>query len=118
MTWQARLAWALAGVSVLATFADTVILARAYGLVSSVSLSEKSWPLVDAAAFGSSVVGALIVSRLPRHPIGWLLSVVGFVGAIALVGESYSVWVVKKDGPGSEAFGHVVGWVAALVGSR
>ena len=94
-----------------------MILARAYGLISSVAISEKSWPLIDAAAVGSSVVGALIVSRLPRHPIGWLLSVVGFVGAIALVGESYSVWVVEEDGPGPESLGHAVGWVAALVGS-
>ena len=109
------LAWVLTGVSVVATIADTVILARAYGLVSTVALSEKNWPLVDAAAVGSCVVGALIVSRLPGNPIGWLLSVVGFVGGIALFGESYSVWVVKKDGPGSEVMGHSVGWVAALV---
>ena len=66
---------------------------------------------------GASVVGALIVSRLPRHPIGWLLCVVGIVGSIALVGEAYSVWVVEKDGPGPESLGHVVGWVAALLGS-
>ena len=117
MTWRARLAWGLAGLSLVLTIADTVILVQAYGLLSSVALSEKSWPLIDAAAVGASVVGALIVSRLPRHPIGWLLCVVGFIGALALVGESYSVWVVVKDGPGPLALGHAVGWVAALVGS-
>ena len=105
-TWGARhdlagrLAWGLAGLSLVLTIADTVILVQAYGLLSSVALSEKSWPLIDAAAVGASVVGALIVSRLPRAPIGWLLCVVGFIGALALVGESYSVWVVVKDGPG------------------
>ena len=117
MTWRARLAWAMAGISLAATTADTVILARAVGLLSAVAISEKSWPLIDAAAVGSSVVGALIVSRLPRHPIGWLLSVVGLVGAIALVGETYSVWVVEEGGPGPTSLGHAVGWVAALVGS-
>ena len=117
MTWRPRLAWAMAAIALVATTADTVILARTYGLMSSLAIGEKGWPLVDAAAVGSSVVGALIVSRLPRNPIGWLLCVVGVIGALALFGESFDVWVVEKGGPGPESLGRAVGWVAGLIGS-
>jgi signal transduction histidine kinase len=117
VTRWARLAWAMTALSLAAATADTMILARASDLLSSLVLAEKGWPLIDAAAVGSSVVGALIVSRQPRNPIGWVLGVVGVTGALALFGESYTVWVVEKDGPGPEALGRVVGWVATLLGS-
>ena len=45
-------------------------------------------------------MGTLIISRYERHPIGWLLSVVGAAGAVSLVSEAYAFWVQENDGPG------------------
>ena len=61
-------------------------------------------------------MGALIISRYPRHPVGWLLSAVGMGAAISLTCEAYSLWVLDHDGPGSQAAGHVTGWVSLLLG--
>ena len=60
-------------------------------------------------------MGALIVARYPRHPIGWLLSAVGTAGAVSLVAEAYAYWVQEGDGPGSASLGGVggLGLVAA-----
>ena len=44
------------------------------------------------------------VSR-PRHPIGWLLCVVGIDGALTLLTEAYAFWVQEADGPGGSELG-------------
>ena len=53
---------------------DTVVVAAFQPLLSEASIALHGWPLVPLAALGSAVMGAVIVSRYPRHPIGWLLS--------------------------------------------
>ena len=62
-----------------------------------------------------AVMGALIVSRYARHPIGWLLSVVGATSAVSLLTEAYAYWVQEADGPGSAALGGVAGWLSVAV---
>ena len=44
------------------------------------------------------LMGALIVSRYPRHPIGWLLSAGGSVAAVSLTSEAYSLWATDHEG--------------------
>ena len=39
-----------------------------------------------------AAVGAVIIARRPRHPVGWLLGVGGVAGAVASAGLAYS-WV-------------------------
>ncbi|HEX6936567.1 MAG TPA: hypothetical protein VF227_08615, partial [Actinomycetes bacterium] len=60
------------------------------------------------------VMGALIVARYPRHPIGWLLSAGGTFTAFSLACESYGLWVIDHGGPGSEYVGRAMGWLAVL----
>ncbi len=50
-------------------------------------------------------MGALIVTRYERHPIGWLLSMVGLLTSVSLLTEAYAYWVQEADGPGSQALG-------------
>ena len=59
-------------------------------------------------------MGALIVSRYARHPIGWLLSAVGVLTAVSLLTEAYAYWVQEADGPGTSAMGGVSAWLAQL----
>ena len=113
---RARFAWLLAGVSAVCAIGDTLVVASFQPLLSEASIAFHAWPLVPIAALGSAVMGAVIVSRYPRHPIGWLLSVVGVTSSISVLSEAYSIWRVEEGGPGSDWAGTLSGEVAALLG--
>jgi hypothetical protein len=87
--WPAALAWALAGLTVL-------------GLVASFWLAElvfsTGWePRPATATLGAVIlvtvsaatVGALVASRRPRHPVGWLLLGVGLALVVTLLVQAY-----------------------------
>src|SRR5688572_19944665 len=74
------------------------------------------WPLVNVAGLGSAVLGAVILSAHPRHPIGWILNGIGVSTSISLAAESYGIWVLQYDGPGTATQGHLAGWLAAVLG--
>ena len=60
-------------------------------------------------------MGALIVSRHPRHPIGWLLCVASLL-SVTLAAEAFSVWVLDGGGPGPASWGHLAAWAGPLLG--
>jgi hypothetical protein len=97
---------------------DVVVAAQAVSLISETAVAVHGFPFVDGAALGSALMGALIVSRYERHPIGWLLSVIGVSTSISLLAESYAYWVLETDGPGSRAAGSVCAWVSQLLGGQ
>ncbi|MGH9186104.1 MAG: hypothetical protein ACRD0U_09870, partial [Acidimicrobiales bacterium] len=37
-----------------------------------------------------AAIGALIIRRLPRHPVGWIVASVGIVGPIGAAGDAYA----------------------------
>jgi signal transduction histidine kinase len=115
-TVHARLAWSLTALSAVCLVVDTGVVAASGSLLSEKSIAVHGWPLVNAAALGSAVMGALIVTRHPRHPVGWLLTIVGVTTSVSMVGESYGLWVVDLAGPGPLWAGHLAGWVAAMLG--
>ena len=88
-------------VSAALTVLDTVLVAVSVPLLSAESVGIHGWPLVNAASLASAVLGAVIVSSDPRHPIGWLLTFVGVTTTISLAAESYGVWVLEHGGHGS-----------------
>ncbi len=112
---RARIAWILAGVTVACAVADTAVTGAWTHLLSEASVGNHGWPLVVAATVGCALMGALIVSRYERHPIGWLLVGIGVAGGLSLLGETYSIWVISHGGAGSESLGHVAGWVSVLL---
>jgi signal transduction histidine kinase len=115
----ARVAWLLTALSVLAAVADTVVTAAAYGqLRSEGAVAVHGWPFVTAATVGATAMGALIISRYARHPIGWLLCLIGFTSSVSMLTEAYSVWVVDAGGAGSRSLGGVAGWTSALLGGQ
>ena len=109
-------AWGIACVALAAFVVDTAVSAAYGSLRSEETWAEHGWPLATLATVGSAVMGALIVSRYPRHVIGWLLCIAG-VSAVSLPLEAYSIWVLDHDGPGSDTAGHVAGWVSVLIGA-
>ncbi len=111
-----RVAWAVAGVCLALAVLDTLLVAASYPPFSSKSLGIHGWPLVNLAGVGSAVLGAVILGSQPRQPIGWILSLIGLTTSISLVTESYGIWALQYDGPGTSQQGHLSGWVAALLG--
>ncbi|MGH2813719.1 MAG: hypothetical protein ACRDLC_01045, partial [Actinomycetota bacterium] len=88
--WPAVLAWAVAGLTVAS-------LVPAYRLLSLVWFegSSEAAPSVAAvvpvalAVVSAVAVGALVASRRPGHPVGWLLLGVGLTIALNVLIEPY-----------------------------
>lgn len=114
----ARIAWWLAALTCLFVAADVVVAAQAISLTSETAVAIHGFPFVHGACVGSALMGALIVSRYSRHPIGWLLSLVGGLGAISSLAEAWAYWVQQSDGPGPQSLAGVCAWVASLLGGR
>ena len=113
-----RIAWSLFAGTVLLVAADVVVSAQTVSLTSETAVAVHGFPFVHGACVGSALMGALIVSRYERHPIGWLLSAVGVLTSISLLAEAYAYWVLEGGGPGSRALGGSAAWVSQLVGGQ
>jgi hypothetical protein len=87
-------AWALPTTSAL-----LLVLGEAAGLGTTANQAVDRWSailfMVPVVAF--SVVGGLVVSRLPKNPIGWLLSTIGFMFALVLACSATVQWGLTSD---------------------
>jgi signal transduction histidine kinase len=113
-----RVAWALAGATLVLVVLDAVVSAQAVSLTSETAVAVHGFPFVHGAVLGSSVMGALIIARYERHPIGWLLAIVGITSAVSLLTEAYAYWVQESGGPGSSSLGGVAAWISSLLGGQ
>jgi hypothetical protein len=106
-TRAAWLAWCLAALSVLMFVAVVVLdsLARSPGESSILGTISEAISFVLFLAF--PVVGALIASRRPQNPIGWICLADGLLWMLLAVTDSYSVYGVTR--PGSVPFPVAVG---------
>ncbi|HEU4947299.1 MAG TPA: hypothetical protein VFT31_09105 [Kribbella sp.] len=112
------MAWLLAALTVVVAGTDVWVSAQYRPLLSEESVAIHGFPFVSGAVVGSAVMGALIVSRYRRHPIGWLLCLTGVVASVSLLAEAYSIWVITAGGPGSRSLGGVAGWISVLLGGQ
>lgn len=112
---RARIAWAVVCLVAVAVLLDTVFTAAHRSLLSEATWADHGWPLISLAGLGCALMGALIVSRYPRHPLGWLLCAASLI-SVTLAAEAYSAWVLDGDGPGSPYWAHVAAWAASLLG--
>jgi hypothetical protein len=113
-----RIAWIMAGATVVLVVLDVLVSAQALPLWSETAVAVHGFPFVHGAVIGSSVMGALIISRYERHPIGWLLLLVGTTSSLSLLAEAYAYWVQESDGPDTENLAGVAAWVASLLGGQ
>jgi signal transduction histidine kinase len=103
------------GLTTLAGILDTVFTAAHRSLLSEATWADHGWPLAPLAGIGCAFMGALIISRHPRHPLGWLLCAASLL-SVTLAADAYSVWVLDGDGPGSPHWAHVAAWASPLLG--
>ena len=89
--WPAVLAWTVAGLTV----ASLVPAYRFLSLAWSAGSPEAPPPSiatiapVTLAVVSAAAVGALVASRRPSHPVGWLLLGVGLAVAVSVLVEPY-----------------------------
>jgi hypothetical protein len=106
--WPAGLAWSLFALVllVLATFPWLDRLIRQAGRADLAFLSAFSVP-PTVAALTASLVGAVLASRRPRHPVGWLLLTLGLCLAVSGAAAGYLPYglVVR---PGALPAAHLV----------
>jgi hypothetical protein len=101
----AWLSWSLAGISVAMFFASLplYVLARAAQVPSSWSTSlTVSGLLTFVPVLVFPIVGALIASRRPHNPIGWICLADGFLWMLLNLFDYYSLYGLAK--PGSVPF--------------
>jgi hypothetical protein len=95
------LAWSLAGLSVVLFVADATL----YALARSAPVPD-GWDVnFDIAGLLASgifltfpVVGALIASRHPRNPVGWILLADGLLWTTTDMLDNYSVYGMARPG--------------------
>jgi hypothetical protein len=115
---RARIAWLLAGLTLAMTVADILVTSTYRPLLSEEAVAEHGFPFLSLAILGSALLGAFIISRYDRHVIGWLLSLIGLIGAFSLLLEAYSIWVVGNGGPGPRELAGVLGLASSLTGGQ
>jgi len=105
------LAWSLAALSV-AIFSAASVLSLiprpSAGDPSAINTSGDTVGFVLFLAF--PIVGAVIASRRPRNPIGWILLADGLLWMVLAVADSYSAYGVAR--PGSVPYPVAVGTIS------
>jgi len=103
--FAAGLAWSLFGLEVVLILGTGLIFwSPKVGVFVALALI--------ATLFGG--VGALVASRRPRNPIGWLFLVFGVVAAVAASTDLYAYYALVER-PGSVPGGDWVAWVGGGV---
>jgi hypothetical protein len=90
--WQSRVAWSLVGLCVAAGAVHTWLIVGWSAARGDLS----GWPILTVGTVLGATLGALIVSRRPGHPIGWIF-VIGATCA-AVVDPLYAFDAIATSG--------------------
>jgi signal transduction histidine kinase len=97
----ARLGWSTVAASVLLSGGGILLLARSGPPTGTLAPTTVGTQIAIGLGFlVFPLVGALIVSRRPEHPIGWLFCLAGVALALANFTESYAYHALDSN-PGS-----------------
>jgi hypothetical protein len=113
--WPAALAWALAGLTVLALVPGLRLAALLWSSGRQPRASNATIAAVVLVMVSAATVGAVLASRRPRHPVGWLLLGVGLALVTSLLVQSYVEYGLLVR-PGSlPAARYLVGFTYGIV---
>jgi hypothetical protein len=107
----AWLAWSLAALSLVLTALSLLLIAL---LLRSDAPIYYYWLETSMVSAGYSTVGAIVASRLPDSPIGWLFCAIGFTfGAVHFCAEYANYTLLAPPGSllGIEAAAWLTSWV-------
>jgi cytochrome b subunit of formate dehydrogenase len=72
------------------------------------------WLETSMVAVGYSTVGAIVASRLPESPIGWLFCAIGLIFGISHFSAEYAAYALlapSRSLPAGEAFAWLTSWI-------
>jgi hypothetical protein len=104
------LAWAVCALSLALTALNFILIAL------NVTLNTPAyvfWPELTSLAVGYSVIGAIIASRLPNHPIGWICCAIGVIAAVDHFAGEYALYALLAQPhplPGGRPMLWLQGW--------
>src|SRR5215218_2694949 len=111
----AWLAWAVCALSLALIAFSFLLIALNLSLNAPIYFY---WLEPTTIAVGYSVIGAIIASRLPNHPIGWICCAIGFMGAVEHFSGEYAVYALLAHPealPGGRVMLWLQGWFWILM---
>lgn len=106
-----RLAWTLFVLTCLSVTVQVTTLVLSSDPVLSTTHVSDAFPFVTLACVAGAGVGAVVVSRYPTHPIGWLLVGGMFGTALGLATQGYGRAALEGD-LGSAPGAQVAVWIS------
>jgi signal transduction histidine kinase len=112
-----RLAWSLfTATAALATAQGVLVVTGSVALVDS-EAGLSSFPLITVGCVLGALVGALVATRQPRNPIGWLFLAGQLGTGIGLVSQAYASRVLQDGVLGPPLAGQLATVVASALGA-
>ena len=105
------LAWSVCALSLALTVLSVLLIALNLSLNAPIYFY---WLEPMAIAIGYSIIGAIVASRLPHHPIGWLCCAIGFMGAVEHLCGEYAAYALLAH-PEALPGGKVMLWLSLWV---
>ena len=112
MRAAARLAWTLCALSLVLTASSLLLLALSWSR-PGVNVFDY-WVETTTIAVAFSAVGALIASRRPEHPVGWLFCTIGFLAGLEHFCGEYAIYAIVAQS-GSLSVGEAAAWIRSWV---
>ena len=109
------LAWSLCALSLALTAVSVVLL--------GLNLSQPSTPVYvfwlenTVLPISFSIIGAIIASRLPANPLGWLFCAAAFIAAVVHLSAEYAIYALLAQPnalPAGEALAWLTSWLWIL----
>ena len=104
-TW---LAWSLWALSVALTTLSLVLLVL---IRSHPNTHVFDWWLVNSLVVIDATVGAVVASRRPENPVGWLLCLSGVATSTSTFASQYAIYALLAQ-PNSLPAGEAMAWIA------
>ena len=107
----AWLAWTACALSLVLTALTVLLIVL---LLRSHTPIYYYWLETSMVAVGYSTVGAIVASRLPESPIGWLFCAIGLIFGVSHFSAEYAAYALlapSRSLPGGEAFAWLTSWI-------
>lgn len=104
-----QLAWSLWALSVVLTALSLMLLVL---ILQYPTIHVFDWWLGNALVVVDATVGAIVASRRPENPVGWLLCLSGVAIGTSSFTSQYAIYALLAR-PGSLPFGEAMAWISA-----
>ena len=106
------LAWSLCAISLVLTVLSVLLLVLNYSHTGAQVYGY--WPESIVIPIGFSIIGAIIASRLPANPLGWLFCAAASVSAVAHLSGEYAIYALMAQ-PDTLPAGKALAWLTSWV---